>query len=63
MKKVIYTESQILSQQERGITVADICRENGISNAAFFNWKARYGGIFLSQFYTIFPVQPFPECT
>lgn len=39
MKKARFTESQIisiLSQQEKGITVADICRENGISNATFF---------------------------
>jgi putative transposase len=47
MKKARFTESQIisiLSQQEKGITVADICREQVISNATFFNWKAKYGG-------------------
>ena len=52
MKKARFTESQIisiLSQQERGITVADICRENGISNATFFNWKAKYGWMSPSQ--------------
>jgi len=52
MKRARFTESQIislLSQQERGITVADICRENGISNATFFNWKAKYGGMTPSQ--------------
>ncbi len=46
MKKARFTESQIisiLSQQEKGISVADICREQGISHATFFNWKAKYG--------------------
>jgi putative transposase len=52
MKKARFTESQIISilaQQEKGITVADICREQGISNATFFNWKAKYGGMTPSQ--------------
>jgi putative transposase len=52
MKKARFTESQIISilkQQEKGITVADICRENGISNATFFNWKGKYGGMTTSQ--------------
>jgi putative transposase len=52
MKKARFTESQIisiLSQQEKGIPVADICRENGISNATFFNWKGKYGGMSPSQ--------------
>ncbi len=52
MKKARFTESQIisiLSQQEKGIPVADICREHGISNATFFNWKGKYGGMSPSQ--------------
>jgi putative transposase len=52
MKRARFTESQIisiLSQQEKGISVADICREQGISNATFFNWKAKYGGMSPSQ--------------
>ena len=52
MKKARFTENQIisiLSQQEKGITVADICHENAISNATFFNWKAKYGGMSSSQ--------------
>ena len=52
MKKTRFTESQIISilkQQEKGITVADICREHGISNATFFNWKGKYGGMTPSQ--------------
>jgi len=52
MKKARFTESQIisiLSKQEKGISVADICREQGISNATFFNWKGKYGGMSPSQ--------------
>lgn len=46
MKKARFTESQIisiLSKQEKGISVADICSEHGISIATFFNWKGKYG--------------------
>jgi len=52
MKKSNFTESKIISilkQQESGRTVADICREYGISQATFFNWKNKYGGMNPSQ--------------
>ena len=52
MKKARFTESQIisiLSKQEKGISVADICRERGTSNATSFNWKGKYGGMSPSQ--------------
>jgi putative transposase len=52
MKKARFTESQIiaiLSKQEKGISVADICRERGISNATSFNWKGKYGGMSPNQ--------------
>lgn len=52
MKKSKFTESQIvgiLKQQESGRTVADICREYGISQATFFNWKSKYGGMDVSS--------------
>ena len=48
MKKVRFTETQIISilkQQEAGISVRDIAREHGISDATFYNWKAKYGGM------------------
>lgn len=48
MKKANFTESQIvgiLKQHEQGLKVAEICRQNGISNATFFNWKKKYGGM------------------
>ena len=52
MNKSKFTESKIISilkQQESGRTVADICREYGISPATFFNWKSKYGGMDTSQ--------------
>jgi putative transposase len=48
MKKSKFNESQIISilrQQQAGIPVSDICREHGISQATFFNWKSKYGGM------------------
>jgi len=52
MKKTRFTETQIVSilkQQEAGRKVDDLCREHGISNATFYNWKAKYGGMDTSQ--------------
>lgn len=43
-----FTESQIVTaikRQEAGIAVKEICRELGISDATFYNWKAKYGGM------------------
>ncbi len=48
MKKTRFTEAQIigiLNEQERGIKVADLCRKHGISDATFYNWKSKYGGM------------------
>lgn len=52
MKKSRFTESQIISilaKQDLGIKVRDICREHGISDATFYNWKAKYGGLSVSE--------------
>jgi putative transposase len=52
MKKTRFTETQIiaiLKQQEAGIKVSDICREHGISDATFYNWKAKYGGMDVNE--------------
>ena len=52
MRKSKFTEHQIVSilkQQEAGVKVADLCREHGISNATFYQWKAKYGGLDASQ--------------
>ena len=52
MKKGRFTESQIVAaikKQESGIPTKDICRELGISEATFYNWKAKYGGMEVSD--------------
>ena len=52
MKKSRFTESQIafaLKQSETGTKVDEICRQMGISQATFFNWKKKYGGLGVSE--------------
>lgn len=52
MKKPKHTESQmigILKQQEMGKTVAEICREAGISQPTFYLWKSKYSGMDVHQ--------------
>jgi putative transposase len=52
MKKSRYTEEQIiaiLKQHEAGVKTGDLCREHGISDATFYNWKAKYGGLDVSE--------------
>lgn len=48
MRKSKYTETQIvgiLREHEQGRKVGDICREQGISQPTFYNWKSKYGGM------------------
>ncbi len=48
MKKSRYTDSQImaiLKQNESGISVTDLCREHSMSQAAFYQWRSKYGGM------------------
>ncbi|BBV09126.1 transposase [Providencia stuartii] len=48
MKKARFTETQIvniLKLADSGMKVEDICRQNGISNAYYYNWKSKYGGM------------------
>ncbi|HHR5891107.1 TPA: transposase, partial [Providencia alcalifaciens] len=48
MKKARFTETQIvniLKLADSGMKVEDICRQNGSSNATYYNWKSKYGGM------------------
>jgi putative transposase len=52
MKKSEFTESQIVAaikKQEAGTTVKEICRELGISQPTYYKWKAKYGGMEVSE--------------
>jgi putative transposase len=52
MKKSKFTEQQIafaLKQAESGISVEEVCRKIGISDATFYNWKKKYGGLGVSE--------------
>jgi putative transposase len=51
-KKSRLTESQIISilkEAESGITVAELCRTNGMSDATFYNWRGQYDGMNVSM--------------
>ena len=52
MKRSRFNEEQIiaiLKQQEGGVATADVCREHGISSATFYKWKAKFGGLDVSD--------------
>ena len=48
MKMTRYSEPKILSilrQAEGGVPVSELCREHGMSNASFYKWRSKYGGM------------------
>ena len=52
MKRSRYSEEkiiEILRENEAGMTVADLCRKHGMSSATFYGWKAKFGGMDVSD--------------
>ena len=52
MKRSRFSEEQIigiLKEQEAGVPVAELCRKHGVSDASIYKWKARFGGMDVSE--------------
>ena len=52
MKKTKFTEAQVvfaIKQSETGVSVGEICRKMGISQATFYNWKKKFGGLGITE--------------
>ena len=52
MKRSRFTEEQIIAvlrEQEVGVPTAEICRKHGVSSATFYKWKAKFGGLDVSE--------------
>jgi putative transposase len=52
MKRSRFSEEQIIAilrEQESGVSVADLCRKHGVSDASIYKWKAKFGGMDVSE--------------
>ena len=52
MKRSRFSEEQIigiLKEHETGVSVADLCRKHGVSDARIYKWKAKFGGMDVSE--------------
>lgn len=61
MKNDRFTDAQIMGvirQAEGGVSVPDLCRKQGISNATFYRWRAKYGGMDVSMISQMKALEP-----
>jgi putative transposase len=52
MKRSRFTEEQIIAvlrEQEAGVPTVEVCRKHGVSSATFYKWKAKFGGLDISE--------------
>jgi putative transposase len=52
MRRIRFSEEQIigiLKEHEAGVSVSDLCRKHGVSDASIYKWKAKFGGIDVSE--------------
>ena len=52
MKRSRFTEEQIIAvlrEQQAGVPTAEVCRKHGVSSATFYKWKAKFGGLDVSE--------------
>ena len=60
MKKTSYSKAQIVSilkEAENGVPVSKLCRAHGMSSAAFYKWRSKYGGMDASLIYEMKQLQ------